>query len=154
VLVARGETRYVLTEPTGDHVFGRQYALAAGVTLRTTYTFTPRTTLQLYAQLFGDSVAYRDFGAAPATEREVYIDRLASIAPPLDLTSTSHAILNGSVVFRWEWRLGSTLYAVYSRSQAVDRAYPSIDGAPIPYTSGLAAASTQVALVKLSYWWP
>lgn len=154
VLVARGETRYVLTEPTGDHVFGRQNALAAGVTLRTTYTFTPRATLQLYGQLFGDSVAYRAFGAAPATEREVYIDYLTSVAPPPDLTSTSHAILNGSIVFRWEWRLGSMLYAVYSRSQGIDRAYPSNEGAPIPYARGLAAPSTQVALLKLSYWWP
>ncbi len=154
VLVARGEDRYVLTDPNGDHVFGRQFAFAAGVTLRTTYTFTPRATLQAYGQLFGESVAYRDFATAPAAARAVLIDKLAPTAAPGDTTSTSRAILNASVVFRWEWRLGSTLYAVYSRTQGAARAYGSLDGAPIPWSSGVAAASTQVFLVKLSYWWP
>src|SRR5262249_37277625 len=55
-LLARGEPRYVLTDATGEHVFARQDALAAGLTLRTTYTFTPRATLQVYAQLFGERV--------------------------------------------------------------------------------------------------
>ena len=154
MLVARGEDRYVQTDPVGDHVFGRQYALAAGLTLRTTYTFTPRATLQLCGQLFGESVAYRDFATAPAAEREVLIDRLTPSAAPTESTSTSRAILNASVVFRWEWRLGSTLYAVYSRSQGADRAVGSLEGAPIPWSSGLGAATTQIFLIKLSYGWP
>ncbi len=154
VLVARGEDRYVLTDPNGDHVFGKQYAFAAGLTLRTTYTFTPRATLQLYGQLFGESVAYRDFALAPAAEREVLIDKLVPTAPPTEATSTSRALLNASVVFRWEWRLGSTLYVVYSRSQAADRAFAALEGAPIQWSNGVGAASTQVVLVKLSYWWP
>jgi hypothetical protein len=56
-------------------------------------------------------------------------------------------------VFRWEYRLGSTLYAVYTRSQGVDRAYAALRDAPIPLASGLRAASDQVFLIKLSYWW-
>jgi hypothetical protein len=55
-------------------------------------------------------------------------------------------------VFRWEWRLGSTLFAVYSRSQGADRVFGALDRAPIPWNSGLGAASNQVFLVKLSYW--
>ena len=82
------------------------------------------------------------------------IDKLVPSAAPRDNTSTSRAILNATVVFRWEWRLGSTLYAVYSRAQGADRAYGALDGAPVPWSSGLGAASTQVFLVKLSYWLP
>jgi hypothetical protein len=154
VLVARGEPRYVLTDPaTGDHVFGRQRALAVGATLRTTYTFTPRATLQLYGQLFGESVAYRDFGSVAAADREVELgDIVPASAPTMD-TSTSSTILNVSAVFRWEWRLGSTLYAVYSRSQGADRVFGSQGDVSIPWTRGLGAASTQVFLLKLSYWW-
>jgi len=154
VLVARGEPRYVLTDPaTGDHVFGRQSALAVGATLRTTYTFTPRATLQLYGQLFGESVAYRDFGSVAAADREVELgDIVPTSAPTMD-TSSSSTILNASVVFRWEWRLGSTLYAVYSRSQGADRVFGSQGDVSIPWTRGLGAASTQVFLLKLSYWW-
>lgn len=154
VLVARGEPRYVLTDlVSGDHVFGRQNALAVGATLRTTYTFTPRATLQLYGQLFGESVAYRDFGSVAATDREVELRDIVSTSAPATDTSSSRAILNASAVFRWEWRLGSTLYAVYSRSQGADRAFGSLDGVSIPWTSGLGAASTQVFLLKLTYWW-
>ena len=154
VLVARGEPRYVLTDPvTGDHVFGRQSALAVGATLRTTYTFTPRATLQLYGQLFGERVAYRDLGSVAAADREVLLRDIVPTSAPAADTSTSRAILNASAVFRWEWRLGSTLYAVYSRSQGTDRTFGSLDSVSIPWTRGLAAASTQVALLKLGYWW-
>lgn len=153
VLVARGEPRYVLTDPaTGDHVFGRQRALAAGATLRATYTFTPRATLQLYGQLFGESVAYRDFGSVAASDREVLLRDIVPAGAPAAETSKSGAVLNASAVLRWEWRLGSTLYAVYSRAQGADRAFGSLDGAPIPWTRGLGAMSTQVFLLKLSYW--
>jgi hypothetical protein len=153
ILLAKGEPRYVLTDATGDHVFARQDALAAGVTLRTTYTFTPRATLQLYGQLFGERVAYRDFGSVDASDRAVDIAQIQSIEPPDAQTNSSSAILNASAVFRWEWRLGSTLYVVYSRSQGVDRVYTPMDETSIPWTSGLGARSVQVFLVKASYWW-
>jgi very-short-patch-repair endonuclease len=154
VLIARGEPRYVLTDPaTGDHVFGRQAASALGLTVRTTYTFTPRATLQLYGQLFGESVAYRDFGRVPASDREVELGDIVPTGAPIADTGGSHAILNASAVFRWEWRLGSTLFAVYSRSQGADRVFGALDRAQIPWNSGLGAASAQVFLVKLSYWW-
>jgi len=154
VLVAYGEPRYVLTDPdTGDHVFGQQRAFAAGTTLRATYTFTPRVTLQLYGQLFGERVTYTDFARVAASDREVELRDLVSTSAPATDTSTSRAILNASFVFRWELRLGSTLYAVYSRAQGADRTFGSLDGVSIPWTRGLGAASTQVFLLKLSYWW-
>jgi hypothetical protein len=154
VLVAHGEPRYVLTDlSSGNHVFARQDALAVGVTLRTTYTFTPRATLQLYAQLFGESVAYSDFGRVAAADREVELGDIAPTAAPASDTSSSRTSLNASAVFRWEWRLGSTLYAVYPRSQGANRVFGALDSAPIPWTTGLGAASTQVFLLKLSYWW-
>ncbi|HZJ65629.1 MAG TPA: DUF5916 domain-containing protein [Kofleriaceae bacterium] len=154
VLVARGEPRYVLTDPAnGDHVFAQQAASAIGLTLRTTYTFTPRVTLQLYGQLFGETVSYRDFGRAPASDREVELAEIVPASAPVADTGGSHALLNASAVFRWEWRLGSTLFAVYSRSQGAARAFGALDAAPIPWTAGLGAASAQVFLLKLSYWW-
>jgi len=154
VLVATGEPRYVLSDSlTGDNIFARQNALALGVTLRTTYTFTPRATLQLYAQLFGERIAYHAYGRTPATDREVLIaDLVPTTVAPGDQPNSSSTIVNASAVFRWEYRLGSTLYAVYSRSQGVDRAYAALQDAPIPWRAGLRAASNQVFLVKASYW--
>jgi hypothetical protein len=153
VLVARGEPRYVETLASGDRSFGKQDAIGAGLTLRTTYTFTPRATLQLYGQVFGESVAYRDFASAPGDAREVRLADLVASAPPPDDVGTSAAIVQASAVFRWEWRLGSTIYAVYSRSQGADHAFAGMAGAPIPWGDGVRAASAQVLLIKASYWW-
>src|SRR5205807_8410161 len=149
LLVARGEPRYVETLATGARSFGRQDATGAGVTVRTTYTFTPRATLQLYGQLFGERVAYRDFSTAPGSAREVRLaDLIPAAAPPPDDVESASAIVQGSAVFRWEWRLGSTLYAVYSRSQGADRAFAGLAGAPIPWAAGVTADSAQVFLLK------
>jgi hypothetical protein len=134
-------------------LFGRQDAYAAGLTLRTTYTLTPRVTLQLYAQLFGESIAYRDFTTTRSATREVALRDLAPAPPPAVDPSTSNATLNASAVFRWEWHLGSTLYLVYTRAQAASRTFAANLDAPVPWSDGLGAASSQVVLAKLSYWW-
>jgi hypothetical protein len=153
VLRVHGQQRYVETLADGTRSFGRQDALGAGVTLRTTYTFTPRATLQLYGQIFGESVAYSDFSTAPAGAQEIRLFQLTpSGAPPGDV-DTSSTIVNASAVFRWEWRLGSLLYVVYSRSQGADRAFAGMVGAPIPWADGARAPAVQALLVKVSYWW-
>lgn len=154
VLVATGEPRYALTDATtGDNIFGRQDARAIGITVRTTYAFTPRATLQLYAQLFGESVTYRDYGRTSASQREVLIADLVPTTLAADAQpNSSGTVMNASAVFRWEYRLGSTLYAVYSRSQGVDYAYAALQDATIPWRDGLRAPSSQVFLIKASYW--
>ena len=131
--LTRGEPRYALTLDDGRRAFGVQQARALGLTLRTTYTFTPRATLQVYGQIFDQRVAYRDPSVAPAALREVRLFDLEA-APGLMLDDRRTGVtLDASAVLRWEWRLGSLLYVVYSRAQADD--------------------TTQALLVKLSYWW-
>ncbi|HTJ41158.1 MAG TPA: DUF5916 domain-containing protein [Kofleriaceae bacterium] len=147
--LARGEPRYIDTLGDGTRAFGKQDALGAGLTLRTTYTFTPRATLQVYGQIFGESVAYHDFSTAPAGASEIRLDDLvAAPTSPVGDADGASAIVNASVVFRWEWRLGSLLYVVYSRAQGSDRM-----GAVVPWSDGLRAPSGQVFLIKASYWW-
>jgi hypothetical protein len=148
VIYTHGQPRYVGTEADGSRTFGRQDAVAAGVTLRTTYTFTPRMTLQAYGQLFGERVAYSDFSSAPASAREIRLESLTPTASPTTDPDAASAIVNASVVLRWEWRLGSLLYVVYSRSQGAD-----LMRAVIPWTDGVRAPSSQALMIKASYWW-
>jgi hypothetical protein len=54
-----------------------------------------------------------------------------------------------SCVLRWEYRLGSTLFLVYSRAQAADRP----GGGALDTASAVRAPATDVLLLKLSYWW-
>jgi hypothetical protein len=62
------------------------------------------------------------------------------------------AALNLNVVFRWEYRLGSTLFLVYSRSQVPELSNVVSPASLQPRALG-SRASADVILLKLSYWW-
>ena len=112
-----------LGDPTRNRfLFGRQDAQILSLTLRQTFVFTPRLTLQLYGQFFTAGSHYHDFAEASAAAGE-RID-LAALQPiPLpagvDNPDFHDAAFNLNVVLRWEYRLGSTLYIVYTRNQSV-----------------------------------
>jgi hypothetical protein len=154
---ARGEPRYVEEQSAGRLLFGRLDATSVGATLRVTYTFAPRLTLQGYGQLFLARGRYSDFstfdrpsGSRPAIHLR---DLVATDALPGRSRDFQRAGLDASVVLRWEFRLGSTLYLVYSRAQnptvtlAPDER-PSLDLSAVPH-----APAADVIQLKLSYWW-
>jgi hypothetical protein len=156
-----GEPRYTgLTEgdpanPTG-YVFGNLTATSVGATLRANYTFAPRLTLQAYAQGFlaaGQFSDRRSVAAVPGQRVRLGDVAAAPMAvAPAATPDFEEAALNLNVVFRWEWRLGSTFFVVYSRSQV-----PQIAGAmePVGLRPGALGRrdSADVLLLKLSYWW-
>lgn len=92
------------------------------LTVRQTFVFAPKLTLQIYAQLFSAGSHYSDFavGSARAGER-LDLDQLTLSSRPgsVDDPDFHEAAFNLNVVLRWEYRLGSTLYLVYSRNQQV-----------------------------------
>ncbi len=111
------------------YLFAPQDARALSATLRGTLAFSPTLTLQAYAQLFTAGVSY---GAplraqvAPGSGRI----RLADLSPALAADAAPNADdrqagLNVNLILRWEWRLGSTLYLVYSHASANDLVPPS-----------------------------
>ncbi|MGO8996981.1 MAG: DUF5916 domain-containing protein, partial [Polyangiaceae bacterium] len=78
-----GEPRFVSDGPTsGQYLFGKLEAKSVGLTLRTTYTFAPRITLQAYAQLFlasGHYSAFTQYQSQPTAPRPVV--HLADLTP-------------------------------------------------------------------------
>ena len=159
-----GEPRYAaVTIPSAadptmtDYVFGKLTAVSVGATLRASYTFSPRLTLQTYAQAFLASGHFSELRAlsAPPGQRIRIADFTAAPAPAAPLMMTpdfEEAALNLNVVFRWEYHLGSTLYLVYSRSQVPDIANVLAPASLQPRALGT-RASADVILLKLSYWW-
>ncbi|HVU49119.1 MAG TPA: DUF5916 domain-containing protein [Polyangia bacterium] len=147
-----GEPRYVSTVS----LLGAQDARSLGATLRAAYTFTPELTLQIYSQAFLARIHYTRFFEVPAVGYRGRVD-LASLqpAPAQDLTKTdtSTATLNVNVVLRWEFRLGSIAYLVYTRAQTPILT-PSLNGAtsldPRPILRGNAAID--VLMLKIAYW--
>jgi hypothetical protein len=161
----RGEPRYLSTRFDSStpgvgqppaYLFGAQAASSLGATLRGAYTFTPELSLQLYAQVFLSRVHYTAFyeHVATAYRGRVYLDDLLPSAPPASNPDTQTATLNVNAVLRWEYRLGSTLFVVYTRAQAPSLTLPVGGAAGLdlqPVLHGRAAVD--VLMVKLAYWW-
>lgn len=153
-----GEPRFVFQETAlgqASYVFGRQRARSAGVTLRASYTFTPELSLQTYGQLFLAAVHYHDFSraAAPGFRGRIHLGELAPTATTRDPDLQS-ATLNVNVVLRWEYRLGSTLFLVYTRAQSPPVTLtggddPRLDPSPLSRRG----SAVDVILLKLAYWW-
>ena len=59
--------------------------------------------------------------------------------------------VRSNVVFRWEYRRGSTLYLVYNVSNK-DESRPGQFSPFRDLRSGFGAAGTQVLMVKFNYW--
>jgi hypothetical protein len=154
--------RYAFAEPGAGNAFwfAVLQSPVASILLRQLVVLAPRLTLQVYAQLFVD---YGSFGpywqasspsGAPISTASLRPGTPA-FAPPgtggLQPPDFHDTILDVNVVLRWEWRLGSTLYAVYQRSQSeLPWAGPGTPPASLlPQALG---ASTDTFLLKFSYW--
>ena len=148
-----GEPRYV----SAVNLFGAQEARSLGATVRASYTFTPELTLQVYSQAFLARVHYTRFFEGPADVVSRQRIDLASLTPApaqdSSATDTSTSTLNVNVVLRWEFRLGSVAYLVYTRAQTPVLT-PSINGATSldlrPVLNG--SAAIDVILLKIAYW--
>ncbi len=98
-------------------IFGQQDAAFLSVTLRQQVVMTPRLSFQVYAQLFSGVVNYGDYLSAPLDGQST-VPGSALVAARYTGTPGGHtAALNLNAVLRWEYRLGSTVYFVYTHSQ-------------------------------------
>jgi hypothetical protein len=157
-----GDPRHVATntgEESSSYVFGLQDAFSAGTTLRSTFTFTPTITLQSCAQVFFAAVRYEQLYAVSGSPDLMLRDFAPVAGNPHGYDSRS-AVVNISLVFRWEYLPGSTLYVVYTRSQnGGGLPMPTAaDGSVLPArdfdVAALARGQTEdIFLAKLSYHW-
>jgi len=171
-----GEYRYArqsVVANTDPFYFGKLTANSVSATLRASYTFTPQLTLQAYGQAFlaighfDDMVSITRTDAATALDGKVRLTDLANPAiampvqpPPAVQPPTpdfKDAAINVNVVFRWEYRLGSTIYFVYTHSQIPTVPVPTMMGFPNPTTLDPNAfrhgGTSDVFLLKFSSWW-
>lgn len=144
-------------DPTHD-VFGELFTHYSSVVLRQQLVLTPRLTLQLYAQLFTSvGVFDRFFDAHTAGptlglgDLQPYDYGLASFYSRPDFHATT---LNINVVLRWEYRLGSTLFLVYTHSHGEPPLAPgAVPDQTILPSRLFAGPATDQFLIKWTYWW-
>jgi hypothetical protein len=153
-----GEPRYV--DPgnvAGEYLLGHLDAKSLGATLRATYTFSPRLTLTAYAQLFlasGHYSGFLSYLSNPSGPRPVVrLDDLHPVTPPSSNPDFEEGALNANVVLRWEYRLGSLLYLVYTRSQVPNVSLAPGEEATLDLGAARRAPAADVLILKVSYWW-
>jgi hypothetical protein len=149
-----GEPRFAGDGTTGRHLYGQLTALGVGATVRATYTFLPRLSLQLYTQIFLAQRRYGDMLTAIGWHSDKRVE-LGDLRPtsdrPVDKPDSAEGIVNVNLVLRWEYRLGSTLFFVYTHAQAPGALPP---GQPATFDPGALrrGRGSDVLLLKLTYW--
>jgi hypothetical protein len=138
------------------YVRGRLDQTTVSLTLRAAYTFTPELSLQVYAQPFVSAGAYGAFSrvSAPDPAGDTYgVDANGDGEADSRFGNPDFTFreLRSNVVLRWEYRPGSSLFAVWSQGRSV----ASNDGR-FRLGSDLSelfrAPGTNTLTVKLAYW--
>lgn len=150
---SEGSFRWVGRQDSGAGerpVFADLSLRQVDVSLRASYIFTPEMTADFYMQLFDAAGRYSGFAEM--------VDPRRFTPVPFPENPDFHSLAwNCNLVYRWEFRPGSTLFVVYSRGQFADR-YPQGLGDRV---SGMAprrdwatlvnGPRDEVFLVKFSY---
>jgi uncharacterized protein DUF5916/cellulose/xylan binding protein with CBM9 domain len=155
----RNDTQYFDTYT--DSADARHYTFAhleqrtLSLTWRLDYAFTPNATLQLYASPFVSKGTYTNVRELADPHAVAYTARYT---PYGDTTVTDNPggfnvqQFRSNLVFRWEYRQGSTLFLVWSQGR--DGSFP-IEGTR-SFGGDLhelfAQRSNDIFLLKLSYW--
>ncbi len=153
------------------YVFGRIKQNVASLTMRVDWTFSPRLALQAYAQPFIATGRYSELKDVDNPRARRFSDRFTPISgATYDLTDDVYTVtapgnatyrfdrpdfnfrqLRSTLVVRWEYRPGSTVFAIWSHgrtSSAVDgRFRVGEDASSLFDTRG-----ENIVMVKANYW--
>jgi hypothetical protein len=145
------------SDALGPHyTFARLNQTTASATVRLNYTFTPAVSLQAYVQPFISKGQYTNVRQLSSTPRAEDYD--ARFAPFVDPSVTSDPggfnfkEFQSNLVFRWEYKPGSTLFVVWNEGR---QGYANAEGTnaftgDVQNLMALHPANT--ILVKMSYW--
>ncbi len=155
----RNDIQYydTFTDPDGTehYTFAHLEQETLSLTWRLGYTFTPNATLQVYASPFISKGTYSDLREAADARASEYDSRYRPYDNPEvdgDPGGFNVQEFRSNVVFRWEYRPGSTLFLVWSQGRQgfADREGTKGFGGDLGDLFG--ARSEDTFLVKVSYW--
>jgi hypothetical protein len=135
------------------YTFARLQQTTASLTARFDVTATPRLSLQVYAQPFATTGRYSKLRELDRPAADVYDDRFRSFGDGRDPGGFSFKQFRSNVVMRWEYRPGSTLFAVWSQGRDAFTDEGTADfqaGRELRSLFGQRPDNT--FLIKMSYW--
>ena len=164
-------------DPAATHTFGHRYLFAdleemqLSASVRVNWIFTPRLSLEVYAQPLLSSGQYRGFKelaqprtydflgtgsaqVAPDDASKLVVTPATAGLAQLEFTNPNFSLasLRGNAVLRWEYRPGSTMFVVWTQTRSdtiTDGTFRVGDGLDRLFSAG----GSNVFLVKFSYWW-
>ena len=145
------------SDVAGAHyTFARLNQTTTSATLRLNYTFSPAVSLQAYVQPFVSKGTYANVRQLSSTPRaEDYDARFAAFDDP-SVTSDPGGFnfkeFQSNLVFRWEYRPGSTLFVVWNEGR---QGFANAEGTATfsgDIRNLMALHPANTFLVKMSYW--
>ncbi|HET9624660.1 MAG TPA: DUF5916 domain-containing protein [Kofleriaceae bacterium] len=153
------------------YLFGRIHELDVSMTVRANWTFSPRLALQVYAQPYIASGHYDELKDVDDPGAPRYRDRFHMLTSrearlvdgtyqvnaggarfAFDQPDFNFRQLRSTVVLRWEYLPGSTVFAIWSHGQTSD----ALDDGRFRFgrdvTALTTAASENIVMVKANYW--
>jgi len=152
------QPRDPVTDPAGrvtHSVFSHLEQKQLGVTMRVTYPFNANTSLQVYAQPFVSKGTYSNLQELSGTPRAAdYASRYTGYTDSTGTYSTgfNYKQFRSNLVFRWEYRPGSTLFVVWSQGRTASNSVEGTRGLGGDLRDLFDLRPDNGFLVKLSYW--
>jgi len=145
------------TDTGGDHyTFAHLDQHTTSVTARLNYTFTPEMSLQTYLQPFISKGTYSNVRQLSANPRaDAYDDRYAPYINPAVTTNPggfNFKQLSSNVVYRWEYRPGSTLFAVWNQGRQGFLPREGVENFQGDVRDLFSLHPANTFLIKVSYW--
>jgi hypothetical protein len=126
-----------------------------GVTFRLDYTFSRTASLQIYAQPFVSKGTYtnvRELDSPRATRYDDRYQAYADTAVTNNPGGFNFQQFRSNVVFRWEYRHGSTLFLVWSQGREHSTSIEGPESFMGDFGNLFSRRASDTFLVKLSYW--
>jgi hypothetical protein len=139
-----------------SYTFGHIDQNTVSLTARADYTLTPTLSLQVYAQPFASSGKYTDWRELADGRNANYALRFRSYGTQSGVSEYNFDVaeFRSNVVLRWEYRAGSSLYAVWTQGRSFEN-----DGSAFGSFDVRGSARDLYAihpdntfLIKASYW--
>ena len=136
------------------YVFAHLEQKQLGVIMRVTYPFTANATLQVYAQPFVSKGTYSNVQRLSPTPRAADFARryLQDTVLADNPGGFNYKQFRSNVVFRWEYRPGSTLFVVWSQGRQNSAGAEGTQGFRGDLSNLFDLRPDNSFLVKLSYW--
>jgi hypothetical protein len=148
------DAQYVTTEvdPLATETYGRRYVFgtldqtSVSASLRLNWTFSPRLSLETYAQPYISSGRYTDFRSLARPQTYEFTPHAYGDNPDFTVCS-----LKGDAVLRWEYRPGSVLFLVWTQQRYDESSVGAFD-LPNSFQQVTGLPPENVFLAKLTYY--